>query len=303
MASTVELRTWDGEPAVTLHADEYSATFLPSCGMLCASLRYRDEEHVAWPHPVAAVRTGATTAIPLLHPWGNRLDGWEYRAGRKRVDLRGLDLSVDEHGLPIHGNLRGAAFDLVHVAPGRIRARFDYGADPEKLVAFPFPHTVAVDARLDARGLRLATEVVPTGRAAVPISFCWHPYFRLPAGPRREWVLRRPACEHVEVDERVMPTGARTPEPAEQAPIGRRTFDDHYALGRDRRFALGAEGRTLEVRFDANYPYAQIYAPPRREFVAIEPMTATIDALGTGRTPMCAPGTSFRATFTIACGE
>ena len=114
--------------------------------------------------------------------------------------------------------------------------------------------------------------------------------------------MRWPACEHVEVDEHIIPTGARTPQPAEAAPIARRTFDDHYALGRDRHFSVASEGRALHLRFDANYPFGQLYIPPRREFIAIEPMTATIDALHAGTTPMCAPGETFRASFSIACG-
>jgi aldose 1-epimerase len=182
-------------------------------------------------------------------------------------------------------------------------ARFDYGAHPDKLAAFPFPHHVEVDARLGARGLRLSTIVRATGSRAVPISFCWHPYLRLPGGARRtEWVLRWPACEHVEVDGHIIPTGARSPQRAARAPIGRRTFDDHYALGRDRRFSVAAAGRSLHLTFDGHYPFGQLYVPPRGEFLAIEPMTATIDALRTGRAPMCRPGEEFRATFTIGCG-
>ena len=37
--AAVELHAWKGEPAVTLRADEYEATFLPGCGMLCTSLQ------------------------------------------------------------------------------------------------------------------------------------------------------------------------------------------------------------------------------------------------------------------------
>jgi galactose mutarotase-like enzyme len=112
--------------------------------------------------------------------------------------------------------------------------------------------------------------------------------------------LRWPACEHVEVDARVLPTGVRTPQRAERAPIAGRTFDDHYALGRDRRFAVSAGRRALTFAFDRNYPYAQLYAPPRKQFVAIEPMTATVDALGTGTAPVVEPGDRFRAAFTMA---
>jgi len=285
---------------ITLRAGRYEATFRPDAAMLCTSLRFRGDEYIAWPRPMTQFRAGGATAVPLLHPWANRLAGNSYRTAGRRVSLSGVPLPHDPNGLPIHGNLFGVAFDVVRASATRVEGRLDYGAHPEKLRAFPFPHTVSVDARLGAsRGLTVVTEVRPTADRPVPVSFGWHPFVRLPNAPRREWKLRWPACEHVEVDDRVLPTGARTPQRAQHAPIDDRTFDDHYALGRDRRFSISAGRRTLAFAFDRNYPYAQLYAPPRKQFVAIEPMTATVDALGSGSTPVVEPGDRFRAAFTM----
>jgi galactose mutarotase-like enzyme len=202
--------------------------------------------------------------------------------------------------LPIHGALRGAPFDVIELGAHRLHARLDYGADPERARVFPFPHLLDVDVRLDRRRLRITTSLVATGDGPVPASFCWHPYLRLPGGRRRDWLLRWPACEHVEVDERLIPTGRRRPQSAQRAPLGTRTFDDHYALARDRRFSISDGRRTLTLRFDDGYPYAQLYVPPRGEFVAIEPMTARIDALSDDDAPLCRPGDTFRAAFTMS---
>jgi galactose mutarotase-like enzyme len=300
----IRLGSWEGRPSITLVAGEHDATFLPGCGMLGASLRHRREEFVAWPRPLADFLDGRMTALPLVHPWGNRLESRRYRVGRRTVDLRGLRLPTDPNGLLMHGNLRGAPFEIVRADAGsktaRVVVRLDYGARPDLLRAFPFPHVVTVAAQLDEHALRVTTEIEPTGRVAVPVSFCWHPFVRIPGAPKRSWKLRWPACERVLVDDRVIPTGERVAQPAEDAPLGARTFDDHYALGRDRRFALVAGGRRLELRFGPTYPYAQLYVPPRGTFAAIEPMTATIDALGRGTAPLVAPGDHFRAWFTIA---
>jgi aldose 1-epimerase len=285
----------------TLRAGRYEATFRPDAAMLCASLRFRGDEYVAWPRTLGEFRAGGATAVPLLHPWANRLAGNSYRAAGRRVSLAGVTLPHDPNGLPIHGNLFGVPFDVVRASDTRLTARLDYGAHPEKLRAFPFRHVVTVDARLDPnRGLTIATEVRPTADRPVPVSFGWHPFVKLPTAPRREWELRWPACEHVEVDARVLPTGARTPQRAERAPISDRTFDDHYALGRDRRFAISAGRRTLTFTFDRSYPYAQLYAPPRKQFVAIEPMTATVNALGRNVAPVVEPGDRFSASFTVS---
>ena len=304
MDTAVRLGVWEGRPSITLVAGEHDATFLPECGMLGASLRHRGEEFAAWPRPLDDFLDGSMTALPLVHPWGNRLESRRYRVGRRTVDLRGLKLPTDPNGLLMHGNLRGAPFEIVRADAGpksaRLVARLDYGARPDLLRAFPFPHVVTVAAELDAQALRVTTEIEPTGRAAVPVAFCWHPYVRIPGAPKRTWKLRWPACDRVLVDDRVIPTGERVAQPAEDAPLGTRTFDDHYALGRDRRFVLAANGRRLEFRFGPTYPYAQLYVAPRGTFAAIEPMTATIDALGQGSTPLVAPGDRFRARYTIA---
>jgi aldose 1-epimerase len=305
MHSALRLGVWKGEPSITLVASDHEATFLPGCGMLCASLRRRGDEYVAWPRPLSQFRAGRMTAVPLVHPWGNRLERWGYRAGRRAVDLTGMDLPTDANGLPMHGNLRGTPFEVVRAYTNphgaRLLARLDYGSRPDLLAAFPFPHVVTVEARLDERELRLTTEIEPTGRAAVPISFCWHPYLQVPGARRRAWKLRWPACDRVLVDERVLPTGELVKQPAEHAALGARTFDDHYALGTDRRFSLSAGSREIELRFGPTYPFAQLFVPGRGEFAAIEPMTATIDALGRGSAPSVAPGDTFRAWFTIAC--
>lgn len=285
---------------IELSAGQYEATFHPDVAMLCGSFQFRDDEYVAWPRTLEQFKDGAATAVPLVHPWANRLGRRGYRVEDEEVDLHGLSLPVDPEGLPIHGNLLGAPFDVVSANRSRVVARLDYGAHPEKLRAFPFPHVLTVDARLHpTRGLNIVTQVEATGDRAVPISFGWHPYVQLPRGDRSGWELRWPACAHLELDEQLIPTGQRTSQAAQREAIGARTFDDHYALGRDRTFSISAEGRTLTFEFDAAYPFGQLFVPPDGQVAAIEPMTAEIDALGRGTAPRCRPGERFSAAFTM----
>ena len=98
-----------------------------------------------------------------------------------------------------------------------------------------------------------------------------------------------------------IPTGDDAAEPAERAPLGRRTFDDLYALGRQRRLSFEADdGPAIELRCDAAYPYAQVWVPRGKTYGALEPMAAPTNALGTGSAPMVAPGDSFAARFVLA---
>jgi galactose mutarotase-like enzyme len=285
---------------LTIGAGELEATFVPEVGMLGTSLRFGGDELLDVSGGVARYEQGHQTGLPLLAPWANRLDGWVYEIDGVVVDLAGLEIGTDPNGLPIHGTMTAQrGWDVVASSASALRARFDYGARPDLLVAFPFAHEMTVDLAVDADAMHVATTVRPTGDRAVPVCFGWHPYLRLPGPARGEWRLVLPACEHLELDGRSLPTGASKAQPAEAEAVGDRTFDDLYALGDDRVLAIEGGGLRLAVAFEAGYPFAQVFAPPDAGFVCLEPMTAPTNALGTGTAPRVAPGDSFTARFSI----
>ncbi len=149
--------------------------------------------------------------------------------------------------------------------------------------------------------LTVDTTVIPTGRRRVPVAFGWHPYLRVPGTPRGRWRLDLPARTHLALDDRGIPTGRAAPEPAEGERIGRRTFDDLYLLGRDRRLGLVADdGASVTVEMGRGYTHGQVWVPPGRPFAALEPMTAPTNALVDGTAALVGPGDGFTASFTIA---
>jgi aldose 1-epimerase len=301
--ASVRVHRWRGVAAVTLTSGELQATFVPELNLLGASLRLGGEEFLALPGGVGAYRRVRTTGLPLLAPWANRLDGRAYRAGRVRVDLDGLDLYTDPNGLPIHGTMSARdAWDVDAVGTGgpvaRLRARFEYAGE-DLLAAFPFPHRLETAIGVDGRSLSVATTIRPSGGRSVPVSFGYHPYFRLPGGRRAAWRLLLPRRRLLELDERGIPTGRSTEAPAEAEPIGARTFDDLFELIGDRRLVIQHGTRRLTVRFGDGYPFAQVYAPPGAGFACLEPMTAPTNALVTGDYPVVRPGESLTARFWI----
>ena len=181
----------EGIDTVTLSAGALQAEFAPALGMAGVSLRHFGDELLDRQAGLLAyARTGAVMGVPLLYPWANRLAGHDYMLDGRDVRLPSGPPLVhcEEHGLPIHG--------LLHASPHwrttsrdetRIRAMLDFGAHPELLAAFPFPHTLEIEASLSIDRLRIATTVRPTSTTAVPIAFGFHPYLRLPGVPRAGW--------------------------------------------------------------------------------------------------------------------
>ena len=300
LSASVAERRFRGEPGIELRSGELTATFLPGVGMTGVSLRYRGRGYLALPGGIPALRAGHTTGLPLLAPWANRLAAWRYQVAGTAVDLTGQPLHTDGNGLPIHGLLVGVpgwqvAAQRARGSTARLAASIAFDAP-----AFPFPHRIEVAAAASDNRLVVDTTIVPTGRRRVPAAFGWHPYLRLPGTPRSRWELRLPARGHLALDDHGIPTGAVQAERAERAAVGRRTFDDAYALGRDRRLAFTSDdGTSIEMRAGAGYAYAQVWVPPGRTFAALEPMAAPTNALADGNAPLVAPGDAFTARFTL----
>lgn len=308
-------RNEDGFQALTLESQALGgvvAIFVPEAGMVCCSLRHRGEELLGQRGGLEKyVEAGSTMGIPFLHPWANRLGASRFELAGRRVDLglEGLHVKRDEHGLPMHGLLTAARGWRVerHLEldnGGLLAAAFDFAAYPRLLEAFPFPHRVEIEARLEGARLTIGT----TLRAAsepVPIAFGFHPYLRLPGVERGAWEIVAPVAERLRLDERMLPTGAREPAEVEAGPLGARTFDDPFLAPADERpFVLAGGGRRLELRMGEGYPYCQIYAPADTDAVALEPMTAPTNSLISGEgLRMLAAGESFSASFSISVLE
>ncbi|MEX1217100.1 MAG: aldose 1-epimerase [Acidimicrobiales bacterium] len=301
---SVLVSTIDGVAAVSLSAGSTQFSVMPELGLVGASLTHKGRSFLDF-RGGAVARRGHTTGLPVLSPWANRLSSSTYRVGSRTVNLSEVPIHRDGNGLPIHGMLVGRpGWELVSVKSqsnsASMIAKFNAGADEEIMAGFPFPHELLVGFTVTPGRLMVSTTLSATGRRSVPVSFGWHPYFCLPDSERTRIRLGMPARHRMILDERGIPTGEEERQSASISRLGDQLFDDAYRLGRDRQMLLASGRRRLTVVFDKNFPFAQIYSPVGSDFVAIEPMTSPINALGAGTTPMVAPGERFTARFVIS---
>lgn len=251
----------------------------------------------------AYLNAGKTMGIPILYPWANRLGENSYTAEDKTVTLTPGENGVraDPNGLPIHGVLAAyPGWRLTAESDNELTAELDFGAEPQLLASFPYPHVVTLTVQLAQRTLRVRTTLTATGDVAVPLCFGFHPYLRVPDAPRSQWTIETPALRHLSLDERGLPTGSTTPQAAASQQLGDKTFDDAYdSVEEGAVFALSTGGRRLEVHFERGYPAAQIFAPPGEDLVCFEPMAAPTDALRRGGYRCANPGEPAVAEFSI----
>jgi aldose 1-epimerase len=271
--------------------------------MLGASLTHRGDELLRRVDDVdAAAGQGRTAGIPLLYPWANRLAVPRYQAAGKRVvlDPESPLLHKDSQGLVIHGiPWPHLGWELLTQQEDRVVARLDWNRS-EWLDVFPFRHRIEMAATLSPQALTIETTIVPD--EPMPVSFGFHPYLGIAGLPRAQWRIELPAMHQLVLDERKIPTGAeRVFEPFD-GPLADLDLDAGFALAANgERFALSGNGRRIAVELVENYSFVQIFAPREKEFIGIEPMTASANALVSGSAlRLLDAGSAFRAVFRIA---
>ena len=297
-------------PVTVLEAagSDLRAAFAPGAGMVCASLRHHGDELLGQRGGLAKyAQTGSSMGIPLLHPWANRLSALEYSAAGRTVKLDPdrSPIRLDPNGLPIHGlavawpywEVTGADASQ---AGARLSARLDWSAHDDLMAGFPFAHELTIEAILFGATLTIETVLHATGDTPVPVSFGWHPYLTLPDTPRADYDVTLPVRRQSRLDDRGIPTGEDEPVEDHSGPLGDRDHDDLFTeLTHPPEFILRGADHCLELRFEAGYPHAQVYAPPADDFICFEPMTAPTNALVTGDHQLVTPGDRYIARFSI----
>lgn len=288
-----------------------SATFVPEAGMICVSLKSDGAELLGQRGGIEKyMESGKTMGIPILYPWANRLAGDSYSFDGTTVEL-GVDtfgVRRDGNGLPIHGTLAASTFWQVDDAStsgelesAGLKASLDFGAHPELLEAFPFPHRLEVEITLAERTLRVKTTVTPTADRSVPLAFGFHPYLSLPGSDRESWAIDLPEMSAIETDERGIPTGDPAPFPATTENLGSTSWDRAFADVADGSVFTVTDGSLMAtVHFETGWPAAQVFAPSGENVICFEPMKAPANALVTGsRLRSVDPGESDVSQFSI----
>lgn len=149
---------------------------------------------------------------------------------------------------------------------------------------FPFSFMVRVRYEFSEKGLELQTTITNTGQEAFPFGFGWHHYMSL--GERIDsYALSFPAECLLHVDDRSIPTGEEVPYTAfnTMSCIEKTVLDTCFSLQQNTDIRINLthaqKGRGVFLCFSsADFPYLQVYTPPHRNSIAIEPMTCPPDA-------------------------
>ncbi len=219
-----------------------------------------------------------------LLPFPNRIkDGKYYFEGKEFQ----LPINKPKENNAIHGFIWNKPFEITgdkcSNSSASISLKYNY---PGYYDGYPYPFLVGYKYTLGAAEFSIEISVTNIGKTSMPLGIGWHPYFTFHK-PADELQLQLPPCKLLEVDERMIPSGIKNEytDFKELNIISTTTFDTAFELtgaGNESRLHDAGSGATLFLSQGKAFRYLQVYIPPDRKSIALEPMTCPANAFNSG---------------------
>lgn len=240
----------------------------------------------------------------ILAPFANRIRGRPLSTSREietLIDGTPVRLPRNWGGqapgaetYAMHGLILAASVPFTQTAPDTVVGRMSAGSFAGR---WPGRADLSFEWSLAGGDLGLQVEAKSRGPEALPLGLGWHPYFRIPSRRREQARLHLPARQRVAVNnyDEVLPTGAllelRGSAYDFASPGGRALgdlylddcFTDLQAVRGISTVELLDPAASLALRVAARAPPVraiQVYAPPDKAFVVIEPQFNLADPYG-----------------------
>ncbi|AQG78230.1 aldose 1-epimerase [Spirosoma montaniterrae] len=289
------------------------ATIIPGFGAVLRRLVLRRNDDVyaliKAPDSAQSLFADESYASALLYPFPSRIRHGIYRFEGEDYALAMNEVSRDN---ALHGFVHGRVFSVIsqETTPNyaRLTLRYDYAGDT---VGYPFPFslTMVYELALANRlllgshvendqmcALRVSYAALNTGPTPCPAAFGWHPYFTFTEEPIDDLTLSLPARSQITLNDSMLPSGKQPLENAETFSLRDRELDTPFAVEPTGIPAVGqpfAETVLTSTKTGAKLivgqqtgagklNYLVCYTPGRRDSIAIEPQTASVDAFNNG---------------------
>ncbi len=244
----------------------------------------------------------------ILLPFPNRLNEGKYSWEGKEYQF---DINDTQTNNAIHGFVSDQHMEITEISLDKKNAQlycmYQYGGQ-NKAYPFPFTFTVKYDLK-DDHTFEVTFFLSNEGNTAMPLGIGWHPYFRL-SEKLDDMRLQFRGCDLVGLDERMIPTGKRYEydEFNEERKIGVTVLDNCFAIKNadNGRFHLQLKGDQGDLNYwqetgEKKFNFIQLFTPPNRRGLAIEPMTCNIDAFNNEEGLITlAPGEEMEASFGLS---
>jgi aldose 1-epimerase len=272
-----------------LKNDEGDAIELaPEVGCNLLDLRFKNISVLDGYKTPEELKEGKWSKNIILFPYPNRLrDG--------RYSHLGETYQFDLNNASTQNSIHGISKDVPMVVrkvntkenSATITCEFNH-KNVHKAYPFKFKFKITFQLRGGGntpRELLVEMQFTNTDSVAIPVGLGWHPYFKISEKSDDSW-LQMPDCQLIEVDDRMLPTGVKTDynDFNTLKKINNTTLDNGFYIKKQTELAETIlKSDVCQLTFwqetgPTKWNFLQVFTPPHRQSVAIEPMTCNIDA-------------------------
>lgn len=247
-----------------------------------------------------------------LTPFPNRIKDGKYEFNGK---IFCLPINHNKKHHAIHGLIYNKKFAIVNEYKNSIRLKYSYNKEYD---GYPFIMDIIINYKL-SKGFECKTTIINLSNENIPIGDGWHPYFTLTKNSNiDDCSLKIPSDKLIIVDERMIPTGKiiKFNKFLKSKRIGKEIFDSGFIITKsmikNKNYTRIAETILSNKEQDNldiiiwqetgknKYNYLQIFIPPSRKSVAIEPMTCSTDAFNNKHgLIILEPGKKFMSSYGV----
>jgi len=287
----------------------YSIEIIPEKGAKINGLSYTKDDEVfqmieGYNTPEETEKSSGSRSS-ILAPFPNRIEDGTYSHNNIQHQL---PIDKPNENNSIHGFIQHEKFSVIESSQTgnsyEVLLRHESQGDKK---GYPFPFTMDIVYRLTENGLETEITVTNTGNESMPFGHGWHPYFKT-EGSVDELELQMSDVEKIEVDGRLIPTGKKTNYDNFVTPkqIEEIKFDTGFEFTSENREVILIDRKNnikiLVSMSDSNntYNYVQLYIPPDRNSIAIEPMSCATNAFNNGMgLKVIEPGEKFIGKYNV----
>ena len=263
-------------------------SLVPEFGATLLELNFKGENILDSYQTPEQLASGDWSKSLILFPFPNRLDDGKYT-----VDGKNYQFPINEKSRnnTLHGLGTGQSYKIKEMIVQEDFASISCVYQSEgKNPAYPFSFLFEIIFTIK-KSNEFEVEMYFTNESthAIPVGLGWHPYFILDEESNDSW-LQLPNCKKVEVNEKMIPTGEKNvfEDFKKLKRIGESSLDTCFEVAdKSSDVNILLQGQLGEINYwqetgDRLWNFFQIFTPPTRKSVAIEPMTCNINAFNNG---------------------
>lgn len=251
---------------------------VPDYGCIISQL-VLDGKEILVPLPTIKNITNTQYINKLLIPFPNRIAKGTYAFHNKQYQLEQNEIST---GHALHGLLFNKKFHFVDkiISNKYVQIIFDYQIEKEEFSGYPFSLYVKASFTLKEKELKIDILARNTDSCPIPYGVGWHPYFKATNSTINKDRISISSNTILELSKEnsMIPTGNTIAYNRKNEYIDKESFDTCFT----HLFQKETHFNGFTLFQDKTMNYLQIYTPPDRQSIAIEPMSCAPDAFNNG---------------------